>query len=86
MLPHQDVNSYLKGMHQRSGIKLFYNERISTSPSFTNSDDACFSSVTFIFHPDCNFDKFVFFDEFHPTKRIHERVGRALSAVIPEFG
>jgi hypothetical protein len=40
---------------------------------------------TGIFHPDCNFDKFIFFDELHPTKRIHERVGRGLFAVIPEF-
>ena len=57
----------------------------SVALGFTNSDDACFSSVTFIFHPDCNFDKFVFFDEFHPTKRIHKRVGRALFAVVPEL-
>lgn len=57
----------------------------SIALGFTNSDDACFSSVTFIFRPDCNFDKFIFFDELHPTKRIHERVGRGLFAVIPEF-
>jgi phospholipase/lecithinase/hemolysin len=57
----------------------------SVALGFTNSDDACFSSVTFIFHPDCNFDKFVFFDESHPTKRIHKRVGRALFAVVPEL-
>jgi phospholipase/lecithinase/hemolysin len=57
----------------------------SVALGFTNSDDACFSSVTFIFHPDCNFDKFVFFDELHPTKRVHERVGRALFAVVPEL-
>lgn len=57
----------------------------SVALGFTNSDDACFNSVTFIFHPACNFDKFVFFDEFHPTKRIHERVGRALFALAPEL-
>lgn len=57
----------------------------SVALGFTNNDDACFSSVTFIVHPDCNFDKFVFFDEFHPTKRIHERIGRALFAVAPEL-
>ena len=57
----------------------------SVAVGFTNNDDACFSSVTFIFHPDCNFDKFVFFDELHPTKRVHERVGRALFAVVPEL-
>jgi outer membrane lipase/esterase len=57
----------------------------SIALGFTDNDDACFSSVIFIFHPDCNFDKFVFFDEFHPTKRVHERVGRALFAIVPEL-
>lgn len=57
----------------------------SIALGFTNKQDECFSSVTFMFNPDCNFDKFVFFDEIHPTKRTHERTGRALFAVVPEF-
>lgn len=48
---------------------------------FTNTTDACFSSVTYTFHPDCNYglnaDKFVFFDEIHPTTRIHTMFGEA---------
>ena len=48
---------------------------------FINSTDACFSSVSFTFHPDCNngsnFDQFVFFDEIHPTARVHALVGDA---------
>ena len=59
----------------------------TTALGFTNSEEACFNSVTFIFHPDCengaNFDQFVFFDSIHPTARVYERIGRALFAVIP---
>lgn len=55
---------------------------------FTNSTDACFSSVTFQFHPDCNFgasfDQFVFFDEIHPSARIHAIVGDAMAEAIME--
>ena len=53
----------------------------STSLGFTNKTDACFSSVTYTFHPDCNYglniDKFVFFDEIHPTARVHAMFGEA---------
>ncbi len=56
---------------------------------FTNKQGACFSSVTFTFYPSCNnganLDQFVFFDEIHPSARIHERLGRAFYAVIPEL-
>ncbi|MDH5396190.1 MAG: SGNH/GDSL hydrolase family protein, partial [Gammaproteobacteria bacterium] len=48
---------------------------------FTNSNDACFSRITFTFHPDCNYglnaDKFIFFDEIHPTARVHKIFGDA---------
>ncbi|SJM93174.1 hypothetical protein CRENPOLYSF2_3120001 [Crenothrix polyspora] len=29
-------------------------------------------------------NSFVFFDEIHPTQRVHERLGRALFSVVPE--
>ena len=61
-----------------------------------NTIDLCFDSETYldspiaerIFHPDCapdpgelpKFDRFVFFDDLHPTGRIHRVVGKALSA------
>jgi len=49
---------------------------------FTNTTEACFSSITFSFHPDCNFganfDQFIFFDEIHPTARVHALVGEAM--------
>jgi phospholipase/lecithinase/hemolysin len=52
----------------------------------TNTRDACFSSQTPTFHPDCdngaNFDKFYFFDEIHPTAKVDHLVGEAIFAVI----
>lgn len=55
---------------------------------FGNDTDACYSTVTG-FHPECdngqNFDGFVFFDEVHPTARVHERAARAMYSVVPEF-
>ena len=55
---------------------------------FTNTTDACFSSVTFTYDPECldgaAFDQFMFFDEIHPTARLHQRTGRALFSIVPE--
>jgi len=55
---------------------------------FTNTTDACFSSISFMFHVDCNFganfDQFIFFDEIHPTARVHALVGEALFEAIEE--
>lgn len=54
---------------------------------FTNAKDACFSSVRFDYYSVCDTDQidaFVYFDEIHPTRRVHERVGRAMFAVVPE--
>ncbi len=62
--------------------KLFANVFVNAAASgFTNTTDACFSSMTFTFHPDCNYglnaDQFIFFDEIHPTKRVHAIFGEA---------
>lgn len=55
------------------------------SYGFNNATEAWFSPVIYpitLFHPDCengmNFEKFIFFDEIHPTARVHELVGEAL--------
>lgn len=62
--------------------------RNRTALGFTNASEGCFSTLTLTFNPDCengaNFDKFVFFDEFHPTAKTSERIGRALFAVVPQ--
>jgi outer membrane lipase/esterase len=55
--------------------------------SFTNTNKACYSSEFFGYYPICDstkLDSFVYFDEIHPTQRVHERLGRALFAVVPE--
>jgi phospholipase/lecithinase/hemolysin len=55
---------------------------------FSNSTDACFSSQTFSFHPDCNFgqnfDQFIFFDEIHPSARVHAIVGDAFYRALQD--
>ncbi|MDH5446545.1 MAG: SGNH/GDSL hydrolase family protein [Gammaproteobacteria bacterium] len=49
---------------------------------FTNNTDPCFSSEQGQFTPGCafgfNFNQYVFFDEIHPTARIHAMVGEAM--------
>lgn len=52
---------------------------------FTNGQQACFSSMTLTFNDGCSFDQYVFFDEVHPSARVHERLRRALYSVIPEL-
>ena len=55
---------------------------------FSNATDACFSSETGTFSPGCsfgyNFDQYIFFDEIHPTARVHEMVGIAMSHKVSE--
>jgi len=61
---------------------------------FSNAQDACFQTAVFFatgvpqFHPDCNnglnFDEFVFFDEIHPTAKVHELTGREMAEVVQE--
>ncbi len=66
----------------------FFNDLIENADyyGFSNTTDACFNSADTTFHPDCNsgsnFDEFVFFDEIHPTARVHELVGEALYETI----
>ncbi len=58
----------------------------STKLGFSNSTEACFSAITFTFHPDCNYglnaEQFIFFDEIHPTKRVHAIFGNAFYAAM----
>ncbi len=53
---------------------------------FSNATDACFNPASFTFHPDCNFgsnfDQFIFFDDIHPTARVHALVGDALYEAV----
>lgn len=60
----------------------------ATALGFANVTEGCFSSATLMFNPDCdsggNFDKYLFFDEFHPTERTNLRIGRGLLTFVPE--
>ena len=67
---------------------IHFNKLIENAEAygFTNSTEACFSSEEFIFNDDCNngenFDQFVFFDEIHPTARVHSLVGNEMAEKV----
>lgn len=68
----------------------FFNKLVENADEygFTNSTEACFSSVSFRFNTGCelgaNFDQYIFFDEIHPTARVHAIVGNAMAEAILE--
>lgn len=62
--------------------------RNASGLDLVNTDDNCFSTQNSVFTPACeeigrNFDQFFYFDEIHPTSVVHQRIGRALFAVVP---
>ena len=67
----------------------FFNKLVKKAEryGFSNATEACFSPdlypVTF-FHPNCDFDQFIFFDEIHPTARTHALVGEAVYEALNE--
>lgn len=88
---NRELKHRLQSIEDESGLeiqlfdlfKLF--SRIvdkSDKLGFTNSTDACFSSEQGQFNAGCdfgyNFDRYIFFDEIHPTARVHAMVGEAM--------
>jgi outer membrane lipase/esterase len=70
-------------------VYTFFNGIVGNGKAyhFRNTKEACFSSFFHVYNPICDatkMDSFTYFDEIHPTQRVHERVGRALFAVVPE--
>ncbi|MFT5274792.1 MAG: phospholipase/lecithinase/hemolysin [Saprospiraceae bacterium] len=54
---------------------------ITNNPSahgFSNASEACFIIASLSFHPNCNFSRFVFFDDIHPTGKAHQLLGEAM--------
>ena len=51
-------------------------------PSFTNETDPCVVGVVVCANP----DEYIFWDNFHPTTRVHELAAERLAATIPEPG
>ena len=56
----------------------------------SNITDGCFNSRDFSFHPDCpqgsGFDRFYFFDEIHPTAKVHRLIGEGIHRGLVEAG
>ena len=49
---------------------------------FSNYQDPCFDFDSYSFHPQCDFERFVFFDSIHPTARVHELLGLAMHETL----
>ncbi len=58
----------------------------ASSLGYTQTTVGCFQFITGSFHPDCvfglRFDRFVFFDNLHPTSSTHQRLGEAMYAAL----
>ena len=69
---------------ERFNLFKLFNRIVKKSDKlgFTNSTDPCFSSQLGQFTPGCNFganfDQYIYFDEIHPTARVHAIVGEAM--------
>jgi outer membrane lipase/esterase len=93
---NQTLADTVSKIEKNTGVNLVlfdvfttFNNIVKDSPSFlfSNAKNACFSSVAFVYYPICGssqLDTFVYFDEIHPTRRVHERVGRAMFAMVPD--
>ena len=54
---------------------------------FSNTEEPCFELSGFRFHSECvlgtRFDRFVFFDNIHPTEKTHRLIGESLIRTVP---
>jgi phospholipase/lecithinase/hemolysin len=61
----------------------------SVTLGFTQTEVGCFTLDEFDFHPDClfgtRFDRFVFFDNLHPSAKTNAIIGAKIVNYIPEF-
>lgn len=61
----------------------------SVAFGFTQTEVGCFTLDGFDFHPDClfgtRFDRFVFFDNLHPSAKTNEIIGAKILNYIPQF-
>lgn len=78
------IHEAVEGLEHSSHIDItefdlfeFFNQVMAnyTDYGFSNNQDACFFTSTGQFNPLCNyganFDSFIFFDEIHPTAKLH---------------
>ncbi len=87
----------LKSLKHKHNIELTefdlftFFDQVMANPEkygFSNSQAPCFYSSTGQFNPDCNFganfDNFVFFDEIHPTAKLHGIFARAFYQALQD--
>ncbi len=88
---NQRLNQHLSALSTTPRVKILnydfytrFNELLA-SPShygFNNTAEACFDNSPYSFHPQCNFERFVFFDSIHPTAKSHRLIGEKLLELV----
>jgi len=94
---NKKLHNIVKNLDDKDGIsiiefnlyRLFNNIVVNASLlGFSNNTDACFSTFAGAFHLDCNdglnANQFVFFDEIHPTARVHGIFGEAFFKALSD--
>lgn len=59
-------------------------KRRSERLGFNNDSDPCFFTETQTPNPQCDFATFIYFDEIHPTARVHQLIGRLMAKRIKD--
>ena len=89
------LDDAVESFEENRSIKVFdfdlyksFNKIIKKSAryGFTNNNEACFSTATLSFNVGCNyganFNQYVFFDEIHPTAKVHSMIGKAFYSTL----
>lgn len=88
---NKTLEQSLKDIKHDSDIKIetfdlyqAFNELLEDAQDlgFSNTTDACFSTATLTFNDGCNFGanfpSYIFFDERHPTSRVHQIIAKQI--------
>jgi phospholipase/lecithinase/hemolysin len=88
---NQRLKQNIVRLNAGAGIEIFsfdffsrFNQILAapTQYGFSNTTEACFDNAPFGFHPQCDFDTFVFFDSIHPTAKTHQILGERMLELV----
>jgi len=84
---NQRLELRLNSLIQTPGLHLYrfdfysdFNDILNHSGAygFSNTSEACFDFDHYAYHPQCQFERFVFFDSIHPTAKMHALIGQGM--------
>lgn len=88
---NQRLKQHLTVLNAGAGIEIFsfdfyarFNQILAAPAQFglSNTTEACFDNSPFSFHPQCDFNTFVFFDSIHPTAKTHRILGETMLELV----